>query len=134
MKIYFAGAIRGGRERADLYPLINELLERYGEVLDKHVSDPNVNNLEQNKSFEVIYTRDINWIKECDLLVAEVSTPSLGVGYEISYAENLGKRIVCLCDESVRVSAMIGGNNNLELIYYKNQEELITKLESKLKD
>ena len=44
MKFYFAGAIRGGREKLDIYMKINELLEQYGEILDKHVANPNVNN------------------------------------------------------------------------------------------
>lgn len=134
MKIYFAGAIRGGREKADTFAKIADELEKHGEILDKHVANPNVNELEANRPFEEIYQRDINWIKECDIVVAEVSTPSLGVGYEISYAEHLGKKIVCLCDETVRVSAMIGGNNKLELIRYKDDDDLILKLEKKFKN
>ena len=133
MKFYFAGAIRSGRERIDIYIKINKLLEEYGEILDTHVANPNVNQMEKSFSFNEIYERDINWIKECDIVVAEVSTPSLGVGYEISYAENLGKRIICLCDNEINISAMIGGNKNLELIRYKNSDELLSQLENKLK-
>ena len=133
MKFYFAGAIRGGREKLDIYMKINELLEQYGEILDKHVANPNVNNMEKNNSLEEIYNRDINWINECDVLVAEVSTPSLGVGYEISYAESLGKRIICTYDESVNISAMIGGNKKFELIKYKDSADLLSKLDDKLK-
>ena len=128
MKFYFASAIRGGREKVDICIKINELLEQYGEVLDKHVANPNVNDLEKNKSFEDIYNRDTNWLNECDILVAEVSTPSLGVGYEIAYAEKLGKRIICIYDENINISAMIGGNKTIELISYKDLDELITKL------
>ena len=133
MKFYFAGAIRGGREKLDIYIKINELLEQYGEILDKHVANPNVNKMEKNNSLEEIYNRDINWINKCDVLVAEVSTPSLGVGYEISYAENLGKRIICIYDESINISAMIGGNKKIELIKYKDSADLLSKLDDKLK-
>lgn len=133
MKFYFAGAIRGGRERIDIYIKINKLLEEYGEILDTHVANPNVNKMEKSLSLNEIYERDINWIKECDIVVAEVSTPSLGVGYEISYAEKLGKRIICLCDNEINISAMISGNKNLELIRYKNSDELLSQLENKLK-
>ena len=132
MKFYFAGAIRGGREKLDIYIKINELLEKYGEVLDKHVANPNVDTMEKNNSLEEIYNRDINWISECDVLIAEVSTPSLGVGYEISYAEKLGKRIICIYDESIKISAMIGGNKYFEIIKYKDSDELLSKLEEKL--
>jgi nucleoside 2-deoxyribosyltransferase len=133
MKFYFAGAIRGGRDRLDVYIKINELLEKYGEVLDKHVASPNVDKIEENNSLEEIYIRDVNWIKDCDILVAEVSTPSLGVGYEIAYAERLEKRIICLYDSNINISAMISGNNNFELISYQNINELLNKLEDKLK-
>ena len=132
MKFYFAGAIRGGREKLDVFIKINELLNNHGEVLDKHVANPNVFELEKDLTLEERYTRDIKWIKECDILVAEVSTPSLGVGYEISYAEYLGKRIICVYDKNIKISAMIGGNKYLELIEYSDINDLLTKLENKL--
>ena len=132
MKFYFAGAIKGGREKLDIYIKINELLENYGEILDKHVASPQVNEIEKNSTMEEIYQRDISWIKECDLLIAEVSTPSLGVGYELGFAESLGKKIICLYDANVNISAMIGGNDYFELIKYENIEDLKTKLEWEL--
>ena len=95
---------------------------------DEHKSNNNVNNLEKNRSFEEIYNRDIKWLKECDIVVAEVSTPSLGVGYEIAYAEKLGKRIICIYDENINISAMIGGNKKIELISYKDLDDLTKKL------
>ena len=134
MKFYFAGSIRSGRDKLNVFIEINKILNKYGNVLDKHVASPNVFEIEKNNSEEDIYIRDINWIKECDIVVAEVSTPSLGVGYEISYAEHLEKKIVCLCDETVRVSAMIGGNNKLVLIRYKDDDDLIIKLKEIFKN
>jgi hypothetical protein len=59
-----------------------------------------------------IYARDIHWLDTADALVAEVSGPSLGVGYEISYALH-ERRIPVLCllhREVGSFSAMIGGN------------------------
>lgn len=132
MKFYFAGAIRAGRENIEIYIKINELLKKYGVVLDKHVANPNVNKMEEKLTLEEIYDRDINWIKECDMVVAEVSTPSLGVGYELSYAENVGKRIICICDNNTNISAMIGGNRYFELIKYNDSDDLLSKLEDKL--
>ena len=57
-----------------------------------------------------IYHRDMTWIQESDLLVAEVSTPSHGVGYEIGYALNLNKPVLCLYNQSVLITKMITGN------------------------
>ena len=134
MKFYFAGSIRGGRDKVDTYIKINELLEKYGTVLDKHVASKNVFNLEKSSTEEEIYTRDVKWIDECDLVVAEVSVPSIGVGYEIAYAEKLNKKVICLCDESITASAMIAGNKNIELIKYKNEKELLNELEKRIKE
>ena len=75
MKFYFAGAIRGGREKVQTFITINELLKKYGTILDEHVANPNVTVIEQNNSVSDIYNRDIKWIKDCDMVVAEVSTP-----------------------------------------------------------
>lgn len=132
INIYFAGAIRGGREKVNTYIKINDVLKQYGKILDEHVANPNVDKLEKNISLENIYTRDVNWIKESDLLVAEVSTPSLGVGYELCYAEKLGIPVIVLYDENINVSAMIKGNSYFEIISYKNDEDLINKLNYKL--
>ena len=108
-KVYFAGAIRGTREKANEYKKIGDFIEEYAEILDKHVVDP-------------------------DIVFAEVTMPSLGVGYEIAYAEKLGKKIVCLCHEGVNLSAMIHGNNNLEVIFYNDVEELWDVVKERLQD
>ena len=133
MKFYFAGAIRGGRDKIQTFIKINEVLKKYGQVLDEHVANPNVNVIEQNHSLSEIYNRDIRWIKACDLVVAEVSTASLGVGYELCYAEHLGIPIIVLYDKSINVSAMILGNEYFDLIPYDNDEDLLVKLDNKVK-
>ncbi len=96
-KVYFAGSIRGGREDQDIYQqLIKKLSERFT-VLTEHIGYKDLT-LSGEVVFkdEYIYKRDCNWIKECDFVVAEVSTPSLGVGYEVGLAESLNKKVYCL--------------------------------------
>lgn len=66
--------------------------------------------MEGLETAEEVYARDTGWIMGCDLLVAEVSTPSHGVGYEIGYALSLGKKVLCLHRRGVKVSKMIQGN------------------------
>ena len=74
-----------------------------------------------------IYKRDVAWIRQCDALVAEVSTPSHGVGYEIAFALGLGKRVLCLYREGQPVSKMISGNSspNLRVASYREPEQAI---------
>lgn len=127
MKIYFAGSIRGGRDDQEIYFKIIEYLGNYGMVLTEHVGDSTISLKYENQTKEeYIYTRDVSWIEEADVLIAEVSSPSLGVGYEIAYAEKLNKPILCLYFENKdrSLSAMIQGSKNLKIRKYKNIEEL----------
>lgn len=127
MKIYFAGSIRGGRGDQEIYSKIIDFLKNYGTVLTEHVGDPALSAMgSQGMTEEEIYDRMVAWIKESDIIVAEVSTPSIGVGYEIALSESLHKKIVCLYREGSekRISAMVSGNKNLILKIYKTTEDL----------
>ncbi|XP_048747319.1 2'-deoxynucleoside 5'-phosphate N-hydrolase 1-like [Ostrea edulis] len=111
--IYFAGSIRGGRQDADLYLRIVAQLKSYGTVLTEHVASPSVETDEDVAGLTdvQIHDRDMDWLKQCDVLVAEVTQPSLGVGYEIGRAVSLNKLIICLFrpDSGKKISAMISG-------------------------
>src|SRR6266849_8430807 len=96
MKVYFAGAIRGGRDDVALYLEIVKLLSPYGEVLTEHVAAADLSVLGENKDDRWIHDRDLAWLKDADCLVAEVTTPSLGVGFEIAKATEWNKRVLCL--------------------------------------
>lgn len=120
-KIYFAGSIRAGRESADLYAEIIKGLNENYQVLTEHVGSKTLTSFgEQDHTDEFIYERDIAWLAESDVIVADVSYPSLGVGYELAFAEKLNKQIICIYreQEGKRLSAMIAGNKNFTLIKY----------------
>lgn len=130
MKIYFAGSIRGGREDKDLYLEIINYLKEFGEVLTEHIGKTTLSEMgEHEVTEEYIYNRDIQWLEEADIVVAEVTQVSLGVGYEIGYTENK-KPVICLYrpQDGKRLSAMIAGNPKLKVIQYNNLEELKPKL------
>ncbi len=134
MKIYFAGAIRGGREKVCDYQKMVEQFEKCGgEVLTKHVANPNLSVIGENISPREIYERDIKWLEECDIVFADVTIPSLGVGYEISYAENLGKKIYAIYEKEVNVSGIIRGNEKIELMAYTDISEVINKIDQIMK-
>ncbi len=130
MKIYFAGSIRGGRDDAGLYSEMIALLQKYGEVLTEHIGDKQLSIHGEGHAAEYIFQRDVDWVREADVIVAEVTTPSLGVGYEIGLAEQLGKKIVCLYRPQLdrKLSAMILGNSKLTIVEYKEVSELEKKL------
>ncbi|MCY1721057.1 nucleoside 2-deoxyribosyltransferase [Prolixibacteraceae bacterium Z1-6] len=126
MKIYFAGSIRGGREDAALYFQIIEFLKSYGEVLTEHVGDPALTNVgDDGPTDKFIHDRDLEWLNASDVIVAEVTTVSMGVGYEIGRALATGKKVLCLFRPASgnNLSAMILGCDELSLVYYSDLAE-----------
>lgn len=130
MKIYVSGSIYGGLEKIDTYKVLINALEKYGEVLTKQITDPNTIENEKYQKDEDIYNDLENKLISADLVIAEVTIPSLGVGYEIGYADKLGKKIIAIYDESyvTKVSTMIRGNKRITLIPYRDIKEIIENL------
>ena len=96
MKIYFAGSIRGGRDDKELYLEIIKKLSVFGTVATEQIGNKELSSYgEAQLSTKDIYSRDIEWLAESDIIVAEVTTASLGVGYELGIAEKLQKKILC---------------------------------------
>jgi len=126
MKIYFAGSISGGRGDVALYKELIDYIKNYGTILTEFIGDNNLPELgEQNISDKEIHDRDLKWLLEADVLIAEVSTPSLGVGYEIGRALEHGKKILCLYREreGKRLSAMIAGSAAIITGHYQTVDE-----------
>ncbi len=126
MKIYFAGSIRGGRQDVEIYKQLIQHLKQYGDVLTEHVGEDNISkDGEINLTDKQIHNRDFNWMKECDIFIAEVTRPSLGVGYEVRTAVGMNKRILCIYrpKELKRVSAMIAGAPGIKIASYNKIEK-----------
>ena len=137
MKIYFAGSIRGGRDDVSLYAELISHLTRFGDVLTEHVGNTKMERQgEVNLSDASIFARDMNWLKAADVVVAEVSTPSLGVGYELGIAETLGKPVLCLVRSArlKRLSAMIAGSQRVSLAEYATVDEARTQINEFMTD
>jgi nucleoside 2-deoxyribosyltransferase len=133
MKIYFAGSIRGGRDDKKLYLQLIQHLAQYGQVLTEHVGDGNLTEIgEDGPNDEYIYQRDMDWVSQSDVVIAEVSTPPLGVGYEIGKAEDMNKKMLCLYrnQQNKRLSAMISGNYNVKIAMYKTLEDVVSHIDS----
>ena len=131
MKFYFCGSIRGGRQLAADYQKIIEMLKCHGEVLTEHLGkDQEIESRDRILSDAQIHDRDMAWIRESDLLVAEVSLPSLGVGYEIGRAIEIGKPVLCLYRSGTEftLSSMISGSEGLSSLIYRDLAELPEKI------
>lgn len=100
--------------------MVEWMLARGHNVLTAHIAKPNVMAAETMDAASV-YQRDMKWIDEADVVVAEVSTPSHGVGYEIAYAVTKNKPVLCLAREGVKVSKMITGNDWVRFRTYRDE-------------
>ena len=122
MKVYFAGSIRGGRKDQNKYHELILFLSSKVKVLTEHVGDTGIEEIgEQDLSDNEIYQRDLEWLESADAVIAEVTNPSLGVGYELGMAEKLGKPILCLYEESSKkskLSAMVSRNLKFRTFHY----------------
>lgn len=129
MKIYFSGSIRGAKPRKTWFQALIKHLGKHGAVLTEHSFDLSY---EEEIKFDDswIWERDIIWLNEADVLVAEVTSPSLGVGYEIGKAEEWGKPILCLykCNEK-KLSAMIGGSKYLKVVEYNEDHQAMQAID-----
>ncbi len=134
MKIYFASSIRGGREDAALYMQLINYLKKYGEVLTEHVGDSALTELgDDGVSDQFIHDRDLEWLQSADVVVAEVSITSMGVGYEIGRAIEAGKKVLCLFRPEKCISAMIAGCPDIILENYKSVSEAETAIDTFMK-
>ncbi|XP_061830067.1 5-hydroxymethyl-dUMP N-hydrolase [Nerophis lumbriciformis] len=126
MKIYFCGSIRGGRDDVHLYQKIVQKLQTFGTVLTEHVSCSTLTDKGEGRLGDrEIHDRDLDWLTQADVVVAEVTQPSLGVGYELGHAYITRKRILCLFRPSSgrTLSAMIRGADNGELMMVRDYDE-----------
>jgi len=127
VRIYFSGSIAGGRDNLPIYQHIVARLKSLGYVvLTEHVADPNLLGPEPGVSAREVYQRDIDWLDQADAMIADISTPSLGVGYEIGYALQRGTPTLCVYREGLPVSKMITGNPSphLTVATYRDEREL----------
>ncbi len=131
MKIYFAGSIRGGRADVGLYHRLIQYLKQRHTVLTEHVGDLS---LQETATDNEIYSQDTSWLRESDVVIAECSNPSLGVGYELAYAERYGKPVYVFYNRNRgALSAMLTGDPYFHIHPYGYEDEIYPVLDEVLK-
>ena len=134
MRIYLACTVRGERGGVLAGRAICERLQHHGhEVLTTHLLADDVEQAESQLTEEQVYRRDIDWLSRCDVLVAEASGSSYGVGFEVGYvlgrATSTGQRVVLLYDAARRhaISRLIIGNRHdaCTIFAYTSIEDLM---------
>lgn len=135
-KVYFAGSIKGGRADAGLYKRMIQYIQKSDIVLTEHVGDLSLSKIENHldaptntsdaiAAASAIYAQDTGWLKESDLVIAECTTPSLGVGYEMAFAEKCGIPVhIFYNSERTKLSAMLLGNSYFHIHPYSDEDEI----------
>ncbi len=110
-------------------------------ILTKHLLDDNVEGAESALSERAVYERNVEWLDACDVLIADASGSSFGVGFEVGYvlgrSERTDQRVVLLyrADRRDRISRLIVGNAHprCEVIKYENPDDLAVRVSESLK-
>ena len=127
MNIFFIGSIRGGRAHQPKYVSIVNVLARYGTVHSGFVSNEALSHYGETRLADrEIFERERSALEKSGVVVAETTTPSLGVGYLLACAAFLGKRVVALYhgEDTLKLSAMIKGDQGIEVYIYKTNEDI----------
>jgi len=129
--VYFAGPIRGGRVDVALYHRIISYIKKTDTVLTEHIGKSNMSLTAQTRAVDThIYEQDTTWLRSSDLLIAECTCPSLGVGYELAYAEAHNIPVFIFYDKTKsNLSAMLNGNTYFTIIPYETEEEIYPVLD-----
>lgn len=134
-EIYFACSIRGGRDDAETYGAIARHIAKQAVVLSEIFADGKLTVAGSSGISPDIHTKDLAWLRQADAVIAEVTNPSLGVGYEIGKAEEWGKPVLALFrDDGIRkLSAMIDGSPDTQTVYYRNLDEAFVAINGFIK-
>jgi hypothetical protein len=121
--------MRGGGKWVDHLEHITRVVKELGhEPLTEVADDQGIAVEVEGSGDQWIFNRDMAWLGMAECLIAEVSAPSLGVGYEVAVALHEARvPVLALCHESVRaLSAMIHGNTSplLELRRYNELDDI----------
>lgn len=130
-KVYFAGSIRGGREDAAVYKRIIDYINATDTVLTEHIGLGSLSVKARTKEDdEHIYECDTEWLRSSDVLIAECTNPSHGVGYELAYAEARNIPVHIFYDKrKANISAMLNGNAYFKVYPYENEAEIYSVLD-----
>lgn len=116
MKIYFGFTVAGDRSSVEAARGMVQWLEGSGhEVLTRHLVNDDARAADRLLGPQAVYERDMAWLRECDLFIAEASGSSFGVGFEAGYLLGAGTaKVILFYKTNVRdnISFLITGNKH----------------------
>jgi len=133
MRVYLACTVRGDRAGVPAARLVAARLAAFGhDVLTSHLLADDVDAAEASQDERAVFERDLKWLDDCDVLIAEASGSTYGVGFEVGYltgrSGQTGRRVYVLYDAGRKgaVSRMVSGYATAfgEAFGYRSLDEL----------
>ncbi len=130
MRVYLGFTVAGSRSSVEAAKKILNVLQSLGhEVLTSHLVSVDAWEADRRVAPQEIFARDMNWLAQCDLFIAEVTGSSFGLGFETGYLLGATAKKTILFferDAKHRISLLITGNThpNCSLMPYSRLEEL----------
>jgi nucleoside 2-deoxyribosyltransferase len=136
MKIYLGFTVAGSRSSLEAARKILAVVQSMGhDVLTRHLVQEDAWEADRRVAPHEVFARDMKWLAECDLFLAEVSGSSFGLGFETGYLLGAtSKKTILFYDRDAeqRISLLITGNthpNCIQVPYTRldELEELVRK-------
>jgi nucleoside 2-deoxyribosyltransferase len=130
MKIYFGFTVAGDRSSLETARGMVRCLEDLGhEVLTRHLVDEDARARDRLLGPQAVYERDMAWLRQCNLFIAEVSGSSFGLGFEAGYLLGAStKKVILFYSLNIKdkISLLITGNThpNCTLVPYSSLAEV----------
>lgn len=127
MKVFFIGERRYD-ENIKMNKRIISLLEKQNFKVDKSLIQ--TSHEEDNTNFEKAYKRNLQSIKGCDFVVAEVSSKSSGLGFLLATAISNKKPVIALYNakSDIKESVTLKGVSSTQYIPFKYDETTLDKI------
>lgn len=125
MRVYLAVPIIANRSISRARRMAKAIRECGHEVTSPWVLETPA---EAGSSRVNVFERDTNGSESCDVLVADVTTPSIGVGMEIMAAHKAGKRVIVVARRGVPFSTMLVHMEGKETLVYDDESEIYERL------
>jgi nucleoside 2-deoxyribosyltransferase len=128
-RVFFSCSMRGGFKRLAQEELrkIPDIIESLDlELISKHQTSENFMESESRLTEREIHDRDYQWLQEADLVIAEITNPSLGVGAEIADAVHFGIPVLCVYKKEyeLQISAYVRGKAGVVCRAYSDYDDL----------
>lgn len=135
MKVYFACSVRDDKDDEEAYIALSRHIKARSTLFTGSMSGEQLTSQGMPKSSSSIWATDLDWAKASDAIIADVTCPCLGVGYQLAKAEEWDKPILALfrSDDTQKLSPIIAGSPKIQTVHYTTLDEARSAIDTFMK-